>query len=116
MVSEETKKKVEELRESSVEFKTVFDEAKFKIERQIKGLNNCRSYEPICSRDYYMKVKVKAFPLTFEEHKTLRKYVEEAYLGQVAGYNVYIYKCLFSNNYMITTKEPPADIEDFDYY
>lgn len=101
MVNEGTKKKVEELRESSVEFKTVFEEATSKIEELIRKRNTARSIRPKDSRDMRMRIKVTALPLTKEEMTILNRYIAEKYIRDIAGYYISIRKSIFSNNYII---------------
>ncbi len=81
MVSEELKKKVEELRQNSYEFRSVFDEATQKIENQIiektNKMNNSRSFHPVKPSGFNIWVKVDAYTLTYEEFECLREYLEK---------------------------------------
>ena len=104
MIKEKTKNMVEELCCSSVQFKTIFDEATSKIEELINKRNTARSVRTKNSCDMIMSIKVETIPLTKEEITVLRTYIEEKYIDHVAGDYICISKCIFSNNYSIKSK------------
>ncbi len=55
------------------------------------------------STDKYVRIKVKAIPLTKEENTKIVEYLNAKYLKHVAGSYFYIKKCLFSRRYLIAT-------------